>query len=122
MLKAVPHQTKFDALAAAQVFALPSRTDSFGIVFLEAWMYGIPVIGARAGGVPDIIADGQDGFLIRFGDTADLARRITTLLDDRTLAAQMGAEGRRKVLATMTFERKYQMLAQVYRDVVAEGT
>ena len=121
LLQAVPHETKLDALAAAQVFVLPSRTDSFGIVFLEAWMYGVPVIGARAGGVPDIIEHEQDGFLVRFGDTSELAQRIATLLEDQALAKQMGTQGHRKVLATMTFGRKYQMLSEVYRDVVREG-
>lgn len=121
LLKAVPHQTKLDALAAAQVFALPSRTDSFGIVFLEAWMYGVPVIGARAGGVPDIIADGQDGFLVTFGDTAAIAQTISTLLHDSATAERIGERGRQKVLQTLTFERKYRMLAQLYGDVIAEG-
>jgi glycogen synthase len=118
LLHAAPHQTKLDALAAAQAFVLPSRTDSFGIVFLEAWMYGVPVVGALAGGVPDIIADGEDGFLVRFGDVAALVERIEMLLRDRTLAERMGEHGRRKVLDTMTFKRKYALLREVYSNVV----
>ncbi|MFQ3630157.1 glycosyltransferase family 4 protein, partial [Roseiflexus sp.] len=57
LLPYAPDSVKRDALAAADVFALPSRTDSFGIVFLEAWCYGVPVIGARAGGIPDVIVE-----------------------------------------------------------------
>ncbi len=122
LLQAVPHQTKLDALAAAQAFVLPSRTDSFGIVFLEAWMYDVPVIGARAGGVPDIIDDGRDGYLVPFGDTIEIARKLATLLDDRERAQQMGQQGHAKVLATMTFERKYRMLIQIYREAIERGT
>ncbi|MFN8515884.1 MAG: glycosyltransferase [Chloroflexia bacterium] len=55
-------------LAAASIFALPSRTDSFGITFLEAWCNGVPVIGARAGSIPDVIDDGEDELLVPFGD------------------------------------------------------
>lgn len=69
LLRAAPHQTKLDALAAADVFAMPSRTDSFGIVYLEAWTYDVPVIGARAGGVPAVIDDGENGLLVDFGNS-----------------------------------------------------
>ena len=61
-------QLKQDMLAATDLFVLPSRVDSFGIVYLEAWAYGLPVIGCRAGGVPDVIDDGQDGLLVNYGD------------------------------------------------------
>lgn len=117
LLTAVPHATKLDALAAADVFVLPSRTDSFGIVYLEAWMYDVPVIGARAGGVPDVIDEGVDGWLVRFGDVAALAERIELLLRDRDLARAMGRRGHAKVLRELTFERKYAALRAVYAEL-----
>ncbi len=49
-----PDTVKRDALAAADLSLCSSRTDSFGIAYLEAWCYGLPVVGARAGGVPDV--------------------------------------------------------------------
>ncbi|MGN6674834.1 MAG: glycosyltransferase family 4 protein, partial [Thermomicrobiales bacterium] len=55
LLGFISAEEKRDLLAATDVFALPSRTDSFGIVYLESWCNGAPVIGARAGGVPDVI-------------------------------------------------------------------
>src|SRR3712207_7592070 len=55
-------EDKRDLNAAGQVFCMPSRTDSFGIVYLEAWLNGVPVIGANAGGVPEVISDGVDGY------------------------------------------------------------
>ena len=117
LIRSASHVEKLDALAAADVFAMPSRTDSFGIVYLEAWFYGVPVIGAIAGGVPDVIADGQDGFLVPFGDVDQLAERITALIEDPGQAKAMGARGRDKVLRTMQFEQKYALLLQVYRRV-----
>ena len=77
---------------------MPSRTDSFGIVYLEAWLNGVPVIGARAGGVPEVITDGVDGYLVDFGDVAALANRIELLLRRPEAARAMGEAGRRKVL------------------------
>ncbi|MCS6841338.1 MAG: glycosyltransferase family 4 protein [Roseiflexus sp.] len=117
LLPYAPETIKRDALAAADVFALPSRTDSFGIVFLEAWCYGVPVIGARAGGIPDVIIDGQDGLLVRFGDVAGLAQTIRLLLDDRPLAQRLGAAGRAKTLRDLTWERVYARARAVYAEV-----
>ena len=112
-----PESVKRDALAAADVFVLPSRTDSFGIVFLEAWCYGVPVIGARAGGIPDVIADGGDGLLVRFGDVAGLAQAIRVLLDDRALARRLGAAGREKTLRSLTWDHVYARARAVYAEV-----
>jgi glycogen(starch) synthase len=112
-----PESVKRDALAAADVFVLPSRTDSFGIVFLEAWCYGVPVIGARAGGIPDVITDGGDGLLVRFGDVAGLAQAIRLLLDDRALARRLGAAGREKTLCSLTWDHVYARARTVYAEV-----
>lgn len=111
---------KRDALAAADLFAMPSRTDSFGIAYLEAWCYGLPVVGARAGGVPDVIADGSDGLLVPFGDVDALADTIGRLLHDRALAGRLGAAGRAKVLRELTWERIYVRVREVYRELVGE--
>jgi glycosyltransferase involved in cell wall biosynthesis len=110
----VPDQVRRDAFAAADLFVMPSRTDSFGIVYLEAWGRGIPVIGARAGGVPEVIRHRSDGLLVEFGDVAGLARSIAHLLNDRELARAMGELGRRKVLRELTWERKYQQVRELY--------
>lgn len=118
VLPYAPEQAKRDALAAADVFAMPSRTDSFGIAYLEAWCYGLPVIGARAGGVPDVIDDGRDGLLAPFGDSAATAAAIGRLLSDRALAARLGAAGKAKVLRELTWEQIYAKVRAVYADLL----
>ena len=100
---------------------MPSRTDSFGITYLEAWCYGLPVIGARAGGVPDVIDDGQDGVLVEFGDVAALADAISRLLHDRVEAQRLGATGRAKVLRELTWDRIYAQVRAVYEEVTGDG-
>lgn len=113
----VPEQVKRDALASADVFALPSRTDSFGIVYLEAWVYGLPVIGALAGGVPDVITHNSTGLLVPFGDSTRLAQAIELLVGQPELARSLGAAGRAAVLRGMTWEHKFALVRQVYHDV-----
>ncbi len=118
LLGFISPEEKRDLLAAADIFALPSRTDSFGIVFLEAWCCGLPVIGARAGGVPDVITDGEDGLLVPFGAVPALADALRSLLDDPALAARLGARGRAKTLAHHTWERVATAFAGIYAGVV----
>jgi glycogen(starch) synthase len=116
LLPYAPDRVKRDALAAADVFAMPSRTDSFGITYLEAWCYGVPVVGARAGGVPDVVADDQDGLLVAFGDVAAIALAIERLLCDRELARRLGDSGRAKVLRELTWDRIYTRVRAVYAE------
>jgi glycogen synthase len=118
LLPYAPDQVKRDALAAADLFAMPSRTDSFGIAYLEAWCYGLPVIGARAGGVPDVIDDRRDGLLVPFGDVGALADATKWLLHDRAAAERLGAAGRAKVLRELTWDRVYAEVRAVYDEVI----
>ncbi|HMA38093.1 MAG TPA: glycosyltransferase family 4 protein [Chloroflexia bacterium] len=120
LLGFVPDAVKRDAYAACTVFAMPSRTDTLGLVYLEAWLYDKPVIGARAGGVPAVIADGQDGYLIRFGDAAALADRIAAVIADPALAHRLGQAGHAKVLAHYTWDRQLPRLLALYDEVVRE--
>ena len=61
------------AYACADVFVMPSRTETLGLVVLEAMSSGVPVVGARAGGIPEMIEDGVSGFL--FDTEADAIER-----------------------------------------------
>jgi len=114
LLGVIGEELKRDLFDAATVFAMPSRTDSFGIVYLEAWLYGKPVIGARAGGVPAVIEDGRDGYLVEFGDVESLARRIAELASDPGLARRLGKRGQAKVLERFTWDRIYPVVEGVY--------
>ncbi|MBM4412168.1 MAG: glycosyltransferase family 4 protein [Chloroflexi bacterium] len=98
---------KRDAYAAAQLFVMPSRTDSFGIVFLEAWVNMLPVIGAHAGGIPDVISDGVDGVLVEFDQPTQLASAIAALLQDHDRAQSYAQHGYNKVVSSMTWEHVY---------------
>jgi glycosyltransferase involved in cell wall biosynthesis len=85
---------KRDFYAGIDVFALPSRSDSFGLVILEAWANGLPVIAARAGGPGEIVRHGIDGWLNKPGDVAGLTEQLTRLIEDANLRRQFGEAGR----------------------------
>ncbi|MBI5197322.1 MAG: glycosyltransferase family 4 protein [Nitrospirae bacterium] len=114
----VTDEEKRDIFAACDLFVLPSRIESFGIVYLEAWMSGKPVIGADIGSTRCIIDDGEDGYLVRFGDAAFLAKKIMDLLDHPLRGKEMGARGRKKVLERYTWEHITDRLLDLYRSLV----
>jgi glycogen synthase len=93
---------------------MPSRSDTFGIVFLEAWAYGVPVIGADAGGIPDVIAHDQDGLIVPFGDVPRLAASIARLLDDPDLRHRLGASGKDKMLRRWTWDALFEDIRALY--------
>ncbi len=109
---------KWDALDAATVVMLPSRVESFGITYLEAWACRKPVIGARAGAVPGVIEDGRDGLLVRFGDSRALAAALRRLLGDPALADELGRRGREKVERLYRWERQYARLRSVVEELI----
>ncbi len=105
--------TKRDAFAACDVFVMASSADSFGTVYLEAWLYGKPVVGALAGGVPDVVSQGRDGLLVGFGRPAELADAVSGLLADAGLRRGLGEAGRRKVLDEYTWDAVFGRFARV---------
>lgn len=101
------------AHASADVFAFPSTTDTLGLVALEAAASGVPVVGADAGGIPDIVQHGTTGFLVRPGDTEGWVRHLSDVLLDPSLrermsrAARADAEQHTWDAATREVERCY---------------
>jgi glycogen(starch) synthase len=121
LLGFVSEDDKRDLLAAGDVFAMPSRTESYGIVYLEAWLYNKPVVGAHAGAVPEVIHDGQDGLLVPFGDVPRLANAIRSLLEDREQARRLGEAGYQKTIAEHTWDQKYAVLEAAYEELALES-
>ncbi|WP_181419310.1 glycosyltransferase [Novacetimonas hansenii] len=84
------------------VFIAPSRYESFGLVFLEAMMFGKPVIGCDAGGGPEVITDGVSGFLIKPGDSEGLRSTLEYLLRNPDACKKMGTQARKDYVDRFT--------------------
>ena len=121
VLGPVDDAEKRDMLAAADIFAMPSRTDSFGIVYLEAWLYRVPVVAARTWGVSDVITDGEDGLLVPFGDVTALAEALGYLQDSPAVRAELGAHGEEKVYRLHTWDLKYALVRDLYDRLAGSG-
>ena len=115
----ISEEDKRDLLDAGDVFVMPSRTDSFGIVYLEAWLYKKPVIGALAGGVPEVIRDNEEGYLVPFGNVPRLTEAIHKLLADPDTARRFGEKGYEKALAH-TWDSRYTALKAIYDELTCQ--
>lgn len=122
----VTEDEKAALLASASVVLYPSRAESFGIVFLEAWSFGVPVVGCRAGAVPDVVEEGVSGLLISPGDSLALANSVSRLIENPAEARRLGAEGRRRVREEHTWaavaQRARQALLGGYGSVAIRKT
>jgi glycosyltransferase involved in cell wall biosynthesis len=114
LLGVISAAEKRDMLAAADVVALPSRTESFGIVFLEGWANRKPVIGADAGAVPELIQDGANGLLVPFGHVSSLAGAIERLLEDDQLSNELGERGHDLVVKRFTWDAVYERCKRAF--------
>jgi D-inositol-3-phosphate glycosyltransferase len=85
-----PHDGLADFYRAADVCVVPSRSESFGLVALEAAACGTPVVAAAVGGLRSLVVDGVTGFLVDGHEAADYAAPLSLLLRDRDLAIEMG--------------------------------
>jgi glycosyltransferase involved in cell wall biosynthesis len=111
------------AYASADVFAFPSDTETLGFVAMEAMASGVPAVGARAGGIPDVIRHGENGFLFTPGDLGKLTDRLGEMLFDTELRAKLGRRARRDMEAwgwraatetLVSYYRKAQIIQQRY--------
>lgn len=88
------------AYASGDVFVMPSESETLGLVVLEAMSSGIPVVGARAGGIPDIIPEDQEGktgFLYNYNDLDDCLSKLRPLLEDKELRETIGKAAREEM-------------------------
>ncbi len=118
---------KRDFFAGIDVFALPSRSDSFGLVLLEAWASGIPNIAYRSGGIADVIRHGEDGLLVDCGSStypdaiviARLSDAIHSLLRDREMRYRFGEVGQRRVNKDFRWDDKLAVVENFYTRTTA---
>jgi glycosyltransferase involved in cell wall biosynthesis len=105
------------AYEACDIFVLPSLFESFGMVFLDAWLRAKPVIGNRAcGASAALIEDGVDGFLC--SNATEIAATAQRLLDSPDARAKMGAAGRAKTLAEYTWEQVAERVMTAFRGII----
>ena len=106
--------------ARASVFALPTLREAFGLAFLEAMAFGLPVVATSIGAIPEIVVDGETGVLVPPHDPAALAAACVSLLGDPARARRLGEAGRARVAEQFGWDRAAARMLEVLRGADAE--
>lgn len=113
-------ETLYQEIRGSKAVILPSEWyENNPMSVIEAFALGKPVIGARIGGIPELVRDGETGFTFEPGNAEDLRKKIEKLLADSSLSVAMGKNARRFVEAELNSERYYRRLMEIYRIVIA---
>jgi glycosyltransferase involved in cell wall biosynthesis len=107
-----------EAMRRCTVFALPSRYEGLGCVYLEAMSVGKPVIGCRGQGIAEIIQHGSNGFLVGPDNERELPLALAMLLRDDPRRRSLGTAARDTILERLTLEHQAEVLARIYRESV----
>lgn len=121
LLDAVPDADLRGLLESSHVLATPSSYEGFGIVYLEAMGFGLPVIGGAAGAAAEIVTDGVNGFLIPAGDVPLLAECLLALARDRERLAQMSLAARQRYAAFPGWEKSMQNARRFLQELLEKG-
>ena len=116
----VSGQNLIEAYQASDVVVEPTRADSFGLVFLEAWACGKPVIAADYGAISEVVIDNLNGLLVKFGDWEGIEKTLISLIDDVKLKTKLGENGRQDVIKKYSIENMVQKTENIY-DLVKDS-
>jgi glycosyltransferase involved in cell wall biosynthesis len=104
-------------LDAIDVFVAPSLWEGFGLVLLEAMAHALPIIGTTAGALPEIIVNGQTGFMVEPGQSAPLVDPMIYLLSDQTSRLEMGRAGQQRLETMFSVEKMINSTITFYREL-----
>ena len=93
------------------MYCLPTLNEPFGLVLLEAFSYGLPVVATRIGAIPEIVTEGESGYLVTPQDSCELARALELLLTDPARCERFGAFGRTSLANRYSWENTSMKLA-----------
>lgn len=108
-----------EIIGASDLFLLPSDAESFGMAALEAMACEVPVVATDAGGLPEVVTDGESGYLLPVGDTEGMAARAIEILSDRQRHREMGMNARRIAIERFDENRIVPRYREVYERVIA---
>ena len=107
-------------LPSLDALVLPSYSEGLPNVVLEAFAAGVPVVATAVGGIPEIVADGENGYLVPPGDATALAARMRDLLGSRSRRREMGQRGKERVQEEYTFETQARAYARLFAVLTDE--
>ncbi len=115
----VPHERVPEVLAGIDIFAMPSIYEGFGVAALEAAAMEVSVVATNVFGIPDVVADGETGLLVRPRDAGALAGALARLVEDEGLRRRLGKAGRAFVQAHYSWAENAAQMEELYRAALS---
>lgn len=122
LLGELQSQDKWEEFANANIFCFPTfyESEAFSVVLLEALSFNLPIVTTNWRGIPSIVDDGQNGFLVPIKDYEAVSERLSTLIENENLRKEMGDYGRNKYLNNFTIDKYQQELRKVLSEIIVE--
>jgi N-acetyl-alpha-D-glucosaminyl L-malate synthase BshA len=111
-----------DYLSVADVLLLPSEQESFGLAALEAMACEVPVIASHVGGIPEVVTDGETGFLSSVGDLDKMATDVVRLLENEGMRREMGRRARESAISRYRTDVVIPQYIEFYHKVIAKSS
>jgi N-acetyl-alpha-D-glucosaminyl L-malate synthase BshA len=111
-----------ELLSAADVFLLPSQSESFGLSALEAMSCSVPVVASNVGGIPELITHGENGYVAELGDVSRMARYVVELLTNPKRLSAFSAKAREAAVRLYDVNSVVPMYEELYRNLMTGGS
>lgn len=111
-----------DLLPGIDVLVHPAHKEGLGVALLQAGACAKPLVGGRAGGIPEIVRDGETGFLVTPGDPTELAGKVIRILDDPTLAQRLGEQARQHINRSFSEQTMAESNLRLYQKILSSET
>jgi L-malate glycosyltransferase len=111
-----------DYLSTADLLLLPSESESFGLAALEAMACEVPVIASRVGGIPEVVIDGETGYLSDLGNIKKMAADATLLLEDKELRLRMGEQAREAAISRYSTSKIIPQYLAFYEQILNQSS
>jgi len=114
----VPNDELYKWYGKADIFVSPSLAESFGMTFLEAMASGLPIVGTKVGGIPEVVIDGENGFLVKPKNSYQLKLMIEKLMMDLKLRNKMGEKSRQRARKFFGWDKITKQYLNFYKRVI----
>jgi glycosyltransferase involved in cell wall biosynthesis len=114
----VSRQELLLAYSEADIFVLPSSSETFPIVLLEAMASALPIVATNVGGIPEVLTNNYNGFVVNPNDSFNLSKKLKQLLNDANLRNLMGERNRKLLLTKFDLRKNYAMIEALYKELV----
>jgi colanic acid/amylovoran biosynthesis glycosyltransferase len=120
----IPHKEVYNQMKKSHIFILPSITSSSGAkegipnVLMEAQATGLPVISTYHAGIPELVLDGESGYLVKEGDIPNLANNLINLIENPDLRMEFGKKGRKHVEKQFNLDKQVKKLEEIYGQMI----